>query len=278
MAGEVVSYIMSELLQAIGTTAGRFDLRSFIDILIIAFIVYWLLLMLRRTTAMALLRGVLLVLLVAVILSNALQLTVLGWLLRNSLPALLVAIPILFQPELRRALEQVGRGLRGWMPNASVNGTLDQISRACLALSERRYGALIVLERETGLQEYIEGGVQIDAAVSPELLVGLFFPKSPLHDGAVIVRADRIVAARCFLPLSENLRSDHRLGTRHRAALGISECTDAISLVISEETGNVSVATSGRMIGRLDEARLRGVLAALYAAPRRLPFAGAQQE
>lgn len=183
MAGEVVSYIMSELLQAIGTTAGRFDLRSFIDILIIAFIVYWLLLLLRRTTAMALLRGVLLVLLVAVVLSNALQLTVLGWLLRNSLPALLVAFPILFQPELRRALEQVGRGLRGWMPASSMDGALDRISRACLALSERRYGALIVLERDTGLQEYIEGGVQIDAAVSPEMLVGIFFPNSPLHDG-----------------------------------------------------------------------------------------------
>lgn len=261
---------MSDFFVTIGATLGRLDFRGVLDILIIACIFYWLLLLLRRTTAMALLRGIVIIFAVGFFLGNVLQLTMVGWLLRNSFTGLLVAIPILFQPELRRALESVGRtgGFKRWVQASSLDDAVDIVSRAAGILAERRYGAIMVLERETGLQEYMGTGVEIDAKASVDLLVNIFFPNSPLHDGAVILRGNRVLAAGCVLPLSDNISTSRPWGTRHRAAIGITERTDATSIVVSEETGNISLCTNGRIVSRLEESRLRRVIGALYRAPQ----------
>lgn len=213
--------------------------------------------------------GIVFLMLAVLIVSSLPQLVMLNWLLGNSLPILSIAVLILFQPELRRAMERIGR-VRGWLNRPlgipvgqGVSKTIDEIARAARRLSERRYGALIVLERETGLQDYAETGVEIDGIVSAEFLLTIFYPNSPLHDGAVIIRGDRVLAAGCLLPLSENL-VDYQFGTRHRAALGISEQTDAICVVVSEETGTISFANNGRMVRHLDDSKLRKVLTVLY--------------
>ncbi len=258
---------MPGLIERLEDALGQFQPTSIIDILIIAAIVYTALLLARGTTAANLLRGIVILLAVAFVLIRAFELTVLEWLVRNSFPALLIAIPIVFQPEIRRFLERVGRtGLVGRRLLPGYEGVLDAIVEAAERLSERREGALMVLERDTGLEDYAAGGVRLEAVPSVELLEGIFFPNSPLHDGAVIVRGDRVLAASCTLPLSE--RQDRRYpGTRHRAALGITERTDAVSVVVSEETGTISVATSGRMISRLDGGRLRAILRSLLSLP-----------
>ncbi len=262
---------MEELLDTIGENLSRLDVRSVVDILLIAAFAYWVLLLLRGTTAMAVLRGIAIVLIGAFVLARVLDLRVLNFLLRNSLIGLLIAIPIVFQPELRRALERVGRtGRRAWMGRPSYDVVVDAVTDAAANLSRQRHGALIVLERETGLEDYIDTGVRVDAAPSAELLEGIFFPNSPLHDGAVILRENRVVAAGCTLPLAEDVGPGYMggyMGTRHRAALGITEDTDAVSVVVSEETGYISVASDGRMLHRLDEGRLWATLASILGRP-----------
>ena len=262
---------MSDFLLWTSLLLSRLDWRSVLDILIVAFVLYWLLVLLRGTTAMSLLRGMLILFLSAIVVSNVFQLNMLSWILRNSLPALLVAIPILFQPELRRALERLGRtGWRSWVERVDVDHVINVIVDSCRIMSGRHFGALVVLERETGLQDYIDTGVEVDAVLTMELLVGVFFPKSPLHDGAVILRGGRVVAAGCVLPLSDSLTISSSLGTRHRAAIGITERTDALSIVVSEETGTISLATNGRLMSDLDQARLRRMLRNLYGVSRPL--------
>ena len=258
---------MAGFIERVEDALGQFQPTSIIDIFIIAAIVYTALLLARGTTAVNLMRGIVLLLAVAFLLVRLFELTVLEWLVRNSFPALLIAIPIIFQPEIRRFLERVGRtGLLGRALLPGYESVLDAIVETAERFSERRRGALIVLERETGLEDYAGSGVRLDAVPSVELLEGIFYPNSPMHDGAVILRGDRVLAAGCTLPLSE--RQDRRYpGTRHRAALGISERTDAVSVVVSEETGVISVATSGRMISRLDGARLRAILRSLLSLP-----------
>jgi diadenylate cyclase len=256
-------------LRAISTALAQLDWRSALDIAIVAAIVYWLLTLIKGTTAVMLVRGIVTLLLVGAVLVNVLHLTVLGWLLRNSIPALIVAIPILFQPELRRALEQVGRA-GGFLPHAPLGDAaqvIDVVAVAARRLSERRWGALLVLERETALGEYAETGIRIDGALSVELLLNIFYPNSPLHDGAVIIHGDRVVAAGCVLPLSEAHASSGHYGTRHRAAIGITESTDAVTVVVSEETGRITLANKGRLSAGLDEAKLRNVLRILYRPP-----------
>jgi uncharacterized protein (TIGR00159 family) len=247
----------------------RLDAWSVLDILIVAIIYYWILASLQGTRAIQLLWGVVLLALFLVGVSSVFQLTTLRWLVQNAIPALLIAIPVIFQPELRRVLERLGRtgGLVNrplGIPRQSLVRTVDEICEACTRLSERRMGSLIVLERGTGLQDYIDTGLPVDSLVSAPMLLTIFFPNNPLHDGAVIVRGDRLVAATCILPLSEN-PSGEDLGTRHRAALGITEQTDAVSIVISEETGIISLATNGRLVRRLDGSRLKNTLLRLYA-------------
>jgi diadenylate cyclase len=258
---------MEDILQTVEESLSRVDARAIIEILLIAAVIYWLLLLIRGTTAMSVLRGIAFVFIGVFVLARTFDLGVLNFLLRNSLVALLVAIPIVFQPELRRALERLGRaGRRAWTGRLSYDTAIDAVVAASANMARRRQGALIVLERRTGLEDYIDTGVRIDAAPSVELLEGIFFPNSPLHDGAVILREDRVVAAACTLPLAEENRQGLR-GTRHRAALGISERTDAVSIVVSEETGQMSVASDGRITQRLDGVRLRAILESILGGP-----------
>ncbi len=258
---------MADLWDSIQTILNRVDAGSVVDILLIALMFYWVLLLLRGTTAMTLLRGAAFLLIAAVALARIFDLRVLNFIIRNSFVGILIAVPIIFQPEIRRALERLGRtGLRAWLRRPGYEEAIEAVSSAVVSLAQQRHGALIILERETGLEDYIITGVRVDAAPSPELLEGIFYPNSPLHDGAVILREDRVVAASCTLPLSDDTWGAH-LGTRHRAAIGITEGTDAVSVVVSEQTGQISVASNGRMIPRLDEARLRATLAALMGQP-----------
>jgi diadenylate cyclase len=243
------------------------DWLSVVDILLVALIFYWLLFLVRGTQAVPLLRGVLILVVLAVLTTSIFPLRAFSWLVHNAVPALLVAIPVIFQPELRRALERLGRtgsllALPSW--EAMIEGTLDQTCLACEHLSERRHGALIVLERETGLQEHIDTGAELHSKVSTELLETIFFPNTALHDGAVIIRQDQVVAAACVLPLARGHIANRQLGLRHRAAIGITEQSDAVAIVVSEETGIISIAHNGRIIRRLGGRRLRKLLAAFY--------------
>jgi diadenylate cyclase len=240
----------------------KFTAASVIDVFAIAVIIYLSLLVLKDTTAMSLLRGIIIVVIGAVVLTTALDLTVLRWLLRNSFPAILLLIPIIFQSEIRRFLERVGRtGRWPWPGRALFEGVVDCIAEASVMLSEKHMGAIIVIERETGLEDYIDTGVKVDAVCSTKLLMSIFYPNSPLHDGAAIIREGRVVCASATLPLSERMDGFH--GTRHRAALGITERTDAVAVVASEETGAISIAANGRVISNLDGPRLRGILRSL---------------
>ena len=240
----------------------QFDWTSAIDILLIAAVIFTLLRLMSGTRVMTQLRGMLALFLVFVVLGRALDLTVINFLVENSVTALLIGAAIIFQPEFRRALDRLGRtGISGWFTPAKYDEVIDSVVKAAGRMSAERHGGLFVLERETGLQDVIETGVPVDAKVSPELLAGIFYPNSPLHDMAVVLRDERVVAAGCILPLANELPAFERnLGTRHRAAIGITEATDALTVVVSEETGDISVALHGRLTHVPDERRLKAVL------------------
>ncbi len=251
------------------------DLRAILDILAVTVIIYWLLWVVQGTRATQLIRGVVILLALGYFLASALDLTTLNWILSRTWPALIVAIPVIFQPELRRALEQLGHTsawLRTPFPTASdievMERTVDEVVRAAAQLARQRFGALIVIERETGLQDYADRGVPIDAYLTRQLLINIFYPNSPLHDAAVIIRGDRIVAASVVLPLTDNVSATGQLGTRHRAAIGVTEDSDALAIVVSEETGQIAVAHNGRLIRNLDQDRLRRVLRTLLRLDR----------
>lgn len=246
---------------------------TWLDILLVALLFWWLLGIIQGTRAVQLLRGISIVLIVSFVLGTVLQLPTLQWLLSTVIqPTLVVAVPILFGPELRRALERLGRAdmfaLRPFssQPN-QTRDAIDATVRAVTQLSRQRTGALIVFERATGLQEYADRGVILDARLSVPLLLNIFFVNSPLHDLATIIRSGRVLAANAVLPLSENIAGTPRYGSRHRAALGISEVSDAVAVVVSEETGGISVATNGRMVRQLSDERLHKLLAELLDAP-----------
>ncbi len=244
----------------------KLDLHNLIDILLVATTIYGVLLMVRGTQAVQLLRGVILLALIISLFGSIVGLTAFNWLLRNSGQALLVVVAIILQPELRRALDRLGRagGFALWSGrDIRIEDINREIVLGCRRLSERRHGALIVIERETGLQDHVETGVRIDSLITADLLQTIFYPSTALHDGAAIIRGDRIVAAACVLPLAETVVSETHLGTRHRAAVGITEQTDAISIVVSVETGIISMARNGRIVRHLDEKRLSTLLQAL---------------
>jgi uncharacterized protein (TIGR00159 family) len=254
------------LLQSVWLSfPGRFGFSAILDIAIVTVLLYWLLSLISGTSAATLVRGILILLTLGFVLSNVFNLTMLQFLLRNSIPALIIAIPVLFQPEIRRALEQLGRAgsliprTTAVSPNTRLAET---IARAAQQLAERRFGALLIIERSTPLGEYASRGVAVDALMSSELLLNIFWPNSPLHDGAVIIHGDRVVAAGVVLPLSQSPTVEH-MGTRHRAGIGITEISDAIAVVVSEETGTISLANAGRMVRNLGEARLQKVLSIL---------------
>lgn len=242
----------------------RINFSAIVDILLVALIFYWILTLLQGTQAVQLLRGILVLSVLAIIATGLLRsLTAFSWLIDKALPALLVAIPIIFQPELRRALQRVGRTsklLLGARQNPGIEEAIKAVSRAVPRLSELKHGALIVLERETGLEDYIETGVRVGATVTPELLTTIFYPGTALHDGAVIIRGNKIVAAATVLPLGGSMTAGTELGTRHRAGLGITETTDAVAVIVSEETGRISVVENGRLIKGRDEKRVAQLL------------------
>ncbi len=231
-----------------------------IDIALISVLIYRLLLLIRGTRAAQMFIG-LLTLVVLSITADWLELGGLNWLISNLKTVWVVAFLILFQPELRRGLAQIGQS-RLFAP--LVTGTryavLGEIVKAVEEMSEEKIGGLIVLERTMGLRNYVETGTRLDAAVTSELLLTIFTPRTTLHDGAVILHGDRVVAAGCILPLSQNPRLSQTIGTRHRAALGLAEETDAVVVVVSEETGAISIASDGKLIRRLDAGTLRSEL------------------
>lgn len=244
-----------------------------LDIVATAVLIYYVLLLLRGTRAVQILVGVL-VLIALVALANVLRLVMLGSILQLLVVGAAVTLPIVFQPELRRALEQLGRGGL-FRLNESAERTRAEdksvvtIARTAFLFSRARTGALIVLEQLSGLKEFVETGSVLDARLSTELLLAIFSTRSPLHDGAAIVADDVIVAAACFLPLADRPLTEGRLGTRHRAALGLSEQTDAVVVVVSEETGEIRVARGGKLTRAIeDETRLIKVLLAITRPPR----------
>jgi diadenylate cyclase len=241
-----------------------FDWRSIIDVAVVAVVLYQLLMLIKGTRAVQLLKGII-VLLILSNLAEFLRLTTMSWLLNQVWQMLFIALPVVFQPELRRALEQIGRG-RFFIRHPQTIGpealgqVIEELVRCTQVLSKSRIGALIALERETGIQNYVETGIKIDGVVSSEFLVNVFIPNTPLHDGAVIIRGDRVAAAGCFLPLSENMNIQKELGTRHRAAIGLTEVSDALVIIVSEETGAISVALDGVISRFLDEKTLKELL------------------
>ena len=259
---------MAELLSELLFLFSRLDAVGVIDILLVTLVIYSLLRLVRGTQAVVLLRGIMFLFLAIALLTAVLRLRAFSWLLRNTLPALLISIPVIFAPEIRRALERLGRagttfsfGAR----DADVQTVIEAIAAAAQRLSERRHGGLIVIERQVGLKDYADTGVALDAAITAELLLQTFYPNTPLHDGAVILKGDRLAAAACVMPLaSGSAVTDRQMGLRHRAALGITEVSDAVAVVVSEETGVISVAHNGRMIRRLDAPRLKHILGAFY--------------
>jgi diadenylate cyclase len=251
----------------------RLNLLSLLDILLVTLIFYVILYSLRDTQAMILLRGMIILVVALVLLTTLVELPAFSWLIRSILPALLLSIPVIFAPEIRRALERLGRAgtilpTSPLTANEATSDVIHAIVEASARLSARQHGALIVIQRQDNLDLYIETGVQMRAHVTPELLLQIFYPDTPLHDGAVIIYGERIVAAACVMPLSAsgvlNRSPERQMGLRHRAALGISEVSDAVSVVVSEQSGSISISHAGRMIRRIDPERLENILAAFF--------------
>lgn len=262
---------MRQILDELFFILQRLSLSSVVDLFLVTMIFFAVLMFIRNTRAMVLLRGILLLYVLISLLAALFDLPAFSWLVRNSVPALLVAIPVIFAPEIRRALERLGRAsdfLASGRARTDAQDVISAVSHAATRLSERRHGALIVMQRLDSLEEYVETGVALGAEVSPELLLQVFYPNTPLHDGAVIIADTKITGAACVMPLSSSgvlsESPERQMGLRHRAALGTSEVSDSVALVVSEETGAISVAFGGRMIHRLGRERLEGVLRAFY--------------
>lgn len=258
---------MSTIRNMMWNLTHRIRITDLIDIVIVAVIIYELLLLTRHTRGSALLKGLFLLLIIS-LLSNLLGLVSLNWLLTAILQNGAVVLVILFQPEFRKALERMGRsrvflkGGRKGQPE-DHNVIISEIIQTIMDLSKRRVGALIVFEQQTGLEDVIETGTRLNAEISAPLLENIFEPNTPLHDGAVVIRGTTVIAASCLLPLSDDTKVARELGTRHRAALGVSSAADCVVIIVSEETGAISVAREGKLIRYLDEKALNDVLESL---------------
>jgi diadenylate cyclase len=250
----------------------RLSRTDILDILMVAFLFFWIFYAIRGTRAVPLVRGIAALLISLAALARLIELRAFSWLVEQLLPALLVGIPVVFQPELRRALEQLGRGrvlILSQKDTERIVATIESVVKAAEHMAERNVGALIVFERQTGLQEHTETGVQIDAEVTLELLLTIFDHHTILHDGAIIIREGRLVAAACVMPLTSAFLADRELGLRHRAALGITEDADAVAVVVSEERGAISLTHSGRIIRDIDTKRLESILRAFLISRQR---------
>ena len=228
-------------------TVGFWDV---VDILIVAVILYKVYEMLQDTRAITLVKG-LIVLMIVTLVSSLLELHVISWLLQKTVTLLFVALPIVFQPELRRALERLGQGrflgLDQYLDVEEANSLTNEIDKAVFNMADKKIGALLVIEKNVGINEIIDTGIKIEGLITTEFLMNVFIPNTPLHDGAAVIRGKRLVAAGCYLPLTENRSLSSELGTRHRAGIGLSEQCDAVIIIVSEETGVVSVAENGRI-------------------------------
>jgi uncharacterized protein (TIGR00159 family) len=266
----VIEYLFKHWQEMREYLSANFDpLLDTLDIVLVALGIYWLMLLMRGTRAVQILVG-LIFLVVANMASNLLNLITMRMILEKLTGPAVIIIVILFQQDIRRALVRVGRGFFRSFSDQQESQMLEEVVRAAQGLAQRRVGALIVLERETGLEDQIETGTALDSSVSTELLISIFVPYSPLHDGAVVIQRGRISHAGCILPLT--LRDDlpEGVGTRHRAAVGITEETDAVVVVVSEETASISVVMAGELVSDLDAARLRVVLRDAMSGPREL--------
>ena len=228
--------------------------QDIIDIVVVAMLIYWLLVFIKGTRAVQMLTG-LAILLLGFVVSDKLEFLTLRWLLSTFLSSIILVIIIIFQSDIRRVLTQVGKGtfFRGSQERLQL---IEEVSRAAISLGSKHIGALVVLERSTGLNDHTETGTALDARVSRDLLISIFHTSSPLHDGAVVIQKGRISAAGCFLPLTSNPLVDRSYGTRHRAAIGLTEETDAIVILISEERGQVCIVENGLVGPSLDKATL----------------------
>jgi len=247
-----------------------------VEIMIISFMIYQIILWIKNTRAWSLLKG-LLVILTFILIAALFNMTTILWIAKNILSLAVIATVVVLQPELRRALEQLGRTnfFASLMPFDSSKGadglfsdrTMHEIIKACFEMGRVRTGALIVIEQKQSLGEYERTGIEVDALLSSQLLINIFEHNTPLHDGAIIVRKDRIVSATCYLPLSDNMGLSKELGTRHRAGVGISEVTDSLTIIVSEETGHVSVAYEGQLFRNLDSEELKEKLLLIQNKP-----------
>lgn len=277
---------MNKLLDEILFLIQRFTWSSVLDILLVALVFGLILWLLRDTEALVLLRGVFMVVILLGLLTTVVNLPAFSWLINTITPALIISIPVIFAPEIRRTLQKVGAAsnvnlFKRKSSKASREETekmIQAVVKACMRLSDRRHGALIVIQRNTYLGQYIRSGVQMNSEVTPELLLQIFYPNTPLHDGGAIIVDNLLRSASCVLPLSAsgvlNSTPDRTMGLRHRAALGTSEVSDAISVVVSEETGGISIAFDGRLIRRLDEERLYNSLVAFLVTSANKPDKG----
>lgn len=240
--------------------------QDMVDVILMSIIIYRLLLIIKGTKAAHMLIGLGL-LLMASLLSGYFELYTVDWMIQSFWAQIVIAIIILFQPEIRRALAQMGEAqIFKNLTSAEELKSLDEIVRATVALANRKIGALIAIERDTSLKDFVEMGTPLDAKVTKEILLSIFHPTSPIHDGAVVIKGNRIIAAGCFLPITTAPDISKALGTRHRAGLGLSEETDAVIVVVSEETGMVSMATHGKLETHLDMGTLRDILTDLFTA------------
>jgi diadenylate cyclase len=267
-----MSQLINIALENLTFIIERLNWFSLLDLFLVTAVFFFFFFLLKNKKAIVFLRGALLLIVLVSLLTNLEVLPAFSWLVRNTLPAMLFAIPVIFAPEIRRTLERLGRAgaslPSGLSASATIETTIKAVVNSASRLSDRKHGALIVMQRLDGLDDYIQTGVPLNARVSPELLLQIFYPNTPLHDGAVIIANPKIVAAACVMPLSASgvlTRSPERqMGLRHRAALGISEVTDAVTVVVSEETGYISIVHGGRMIRGLDAERLENILNAFY--------------
>ena len=271
---------MADFLDNVFFIFERLNWLSVLDILLVTLIFFALLSALRDTQAMVLLRGAIFLVVALILLTSLFNLPAFSWLVKNTLPALLLAIPVIFAPEIRRALERLGRAgtfVTGAnvAPQTDIFKVIRAVVDAARRLSARQHGALIVMQRNDSLEQYTETGVQLRSQVTPELLLQIFYPDTPLHDGAVIIADGQIIAAACVMPLSAsgilNRTPERQMGLRHRAALGASEVSDAVTVVVSEQSGSISISHAGRMIRRIDPERLENILVAFYQTSNTTP-------